>query len=756
MQSEAFTTITATVDKIRFERDGFVIFSITNKKTKKTMSAKGSVVGTAADYIGQDVVFTGVIETTQYGECINFESSAIEEGAAYFWKVAAKIPRKAQESIINRFGADASWLDGDRNEVIQRLSTVPGVKLKTIEKILDRWVDYQSIKKLMEVVSLFNISQNQAAKIHRHFEDKAIEIILNEPYRLSEVSGFGFKKTDEIALKIGVNEKDLKRYMAAFGYVMQELNRNGSTLISQEDFMAGLNEILVMSDGSVAFSDVRDLRTLIISSESVLDNPVVYVTEDMVTLKSSLYMDKYILRKLQSAAEHRDLSISEEQARAIVNERSDCKKLGDEQKEAVIKALSAGAALVVRGGAGTGKTTTSRTLLNIMSDVFELEYEQIVGCALAGVAASRIKTQSGYSSMTIHSLLGQHEQGGWLHTEDNPLSQKIVVLDESGMVDTYLFFSLLKAIDFSRTKLIMLGDAAQLLAVGAGQPFIDAIDMDLVPVATLNKIYRTSEDKAIAVVAAEVREGKRPPIHKEYSDVFSYRATGSTTEETNKSIEATLLDIAKQHKHPNVPDIHNRDSILAYLYNFQAITPRKSGVLGQEPLNKALRSVLLPSLTNESVCKTTTPITVFEKVIHLKNEKMKTTDGVEVKVYNGMIGMVVAVNQDDDEFTVYYPLEGYAVVYTEKMVEQGIIGYAWALTIHKTQGSEYKNVVIPFSTSHWMMLNNKLTYTAITRAKESCHLIGSVKAFNHACTQVDSTKRNTVLRALVEQQQGGN
>lgn len=748
MQAENMTTITATIDKIRFEKDGFVIFSITNKKTKKTMGAKGSVMGSSKDYVGQDVVFTGEVESSQYGDTISFESVAIEEGVAYFWKQVAKIPRKAQDNIIARFGADASWLDNDKNIVIQRLSTVPGVKLKTIEKVLSRWAEYQEIKKLMEVVSLFNISQNQAAKIYRHFESDAINVILNHPYRLSEVSGFGFKKTDEIALKIGVDEKDIKRYASAFSYAMNEVNRSGSTLVSDVDFMNVLNDILVMSDGSVAFGCVEELKALIVQSQSFLDNPVVYVDDGLVTLKSSYQMDKYILSRLLESRNGSFLSVDAEKAASIVFEREDCKGLGEEQKDAIVKVLSSGAICVVRGGAGTGKTTTSKTLLNIMADVFSLEREEIVGCALAGVAASRIKNQSGFNSYTIHSLLGTSEGGGWLHNSDNPLPHKIVVLDESGMIETSLFFSLLKAIDFSQTKLIMLGDTAQLLAVGAGQPFIDMINMELVPVATLSKIYRQSEDKAIAVVAEQVKEGKRPPIHKEYSDVASYKIQGATTEQVNLAIEESLLVIARKYKDMKAPDLNSKSSVLDYLYGFQVITPRKNGVLGREALNKALRVILLPSMELEKVCESHSPITVYEKVIHLKNMRMRTIDGDDVKIYNGMIGIVTSINTEEDEFTVHYPLEGHSVVYNEKMVAKGEVGYAWALTIHKTQGSEYKNVAIPFSTSHWMMLNNKLTYTAITRAKESCHLVGSVKAFNHACTQVDSTIRNTVLQVL--------
>lgn len=748
-QTNAFTTITATVDRVRFQRDGFVIFAVTNTKTKQKLGAKGMIIGSADDYVGQTVVFQGGMESSNYGEQINFDHCAIEEGVGYFWTHVSKIPKKSQQNITTRFGIDPSWLSGDRNEVIMKLATVPGVKGKTAVKLLERWQDYQSIKKLMEIVSVYNIPQSQAIKIHRHFADESIKIITETPYRLTEISGIGFKKADEIARKIGIQENDFNRFVSAIYFVMKEVQGKGSTAIEETIFLDALNDNLTMSDGSLAINNLFDLRDVIERARPLLTNAVHYIDETMLTLDSSAAMDRFILNRLDFASTCRSLSLDEKDATQIINTRADCKSLGEEQRAAVILALSSGGAVAIQGYAGTGKTTTSKTLLNIMSDAFGLDKSSVMGCALAGVAANRIKTQSGYDAGTIHSVLGQSPEGGWFFNSDNPLPYKVVILDEAGMVDTYLFYSLLQAIDFTQTKLIVLGDPAQLPPVGSGQPFLDMLDLKLIPCAALTKIYRQSEDKAIAVIASEVRQGKRPAISKNYSDVFSYKVTGEDTAQINQSIEQNILDIALAHKSPVPPDINNRQSVLDYLYSFQVITPRKSGVLGQEELSKRLRTTGLPFLNSDTVCQSVMPISTYEKVIHLKNENMKTINGSDVRIYNGMIGMVTSVDREEDEFIVYYPLEGHSVKYTEKHVSSGVIGYAWALTIHKTQGSEYKHVAIPFSTSHWMMLNNKLAYTAITRAKESCHLVGTVKAFNHACTSIDSTKRTTAMQSIV-------
>jgi exodeoxyribonuclease V alpha subunit len=743
------STTTVKVEKVIFSKGDFAIFAVSDLKLKQKFSAKGVVLLSPADYVGLNVVLKGHFETGAHGNTFCFDSVVVEEGAAYFWERVAKITKKSQANIISRFGADPSWLSHERNFVLQRLASVPGIKLKTSLRVLDNWLEYQSIKNLMEVTAPFKISANMSARILKHFGDKAYDVIVHEPYRLVEVNGLGFKKTDEIALRVGVSEKDAKRYMAAFSYVMGLLNQQGSTLISDIEFMTGLNDILVMSDGSVAFSHIDDLRKLVLSVSGLAKADVVYLNDNMLALDKHLKMDAYILDKLGKANQSSFLRIDADKVFDVCNFYVDFSRLGEQQQEAVCLAMSSGSVVAVKGFAGTGKTTTSKTLLSIMSAYFNIKPNEIIACALSGVAANRIKNQSGYNAMTINSLLGYADDGGFLYNESNPLPYRVVILDESGMVDSYLFYSLLKAIDVSLTKLIMLGDTAQVPPVGAGQPFQDIIDFELVPVASLTKIYRQSEDQAIAWVASQIREGKRPPIQSNFTDVFSYRAEGQDNEAINQAIERKLMELAGAFK-PTTPIAFDVPSCTEYLFQTQVITPRRTGVLGQEDLNIKLRSLLLPKTGSDTV-GSIYPIGLFEKVIHLHNEKMKTVEGVEVKVFNGMLGVVVEVRTEDDEVVVFYPLDNYSVAYTVKQFEQGLIGYAWALTIHKTQGSEFTNVIIPFSNSHWMMLNNKLTYTAVTRPKKTCHLIGHVKAFHHACTNVDTVKRQTVLAELAIQ-----
>jgi exodeoxyribonuclease V alpha subunit len=752
MQEEITTSVTATVDRIRFEKNGFVIFAITDQNSKKKMGAKGTIIGNAKSMVDQTVVFEGVMVPTEFGDQIDFHHCAIEEGVNYFWKAVAKVSKKAQDHIQARFGANPSWLNDDELSVVSRLVSIPGIKEKTAKKILTRWTDYQSIKQLMEIVSAYGIPQTQAVPIYRHFGEKACSIITNSPYQLTQVKGFGFKRADEIAAKVGVSEDSPERIYAAMTFAMNEAAENGSTCVTNDAFMNKLNELAAMADPEkLAINSYEDLFSFMESSANYIRNPPIRISTDMVALQTFVSMDKYILRTINQSKDKSALTISADKALQIVEGREDYNKLGEQQKTAVLSVLVNAGIVVISGYAGTGKTTTSKTALNIITDVFKLDYEDIVACALSGVAANRIKTQSGYSSGTIHSLLGTSETGEWVFNEDNKLPQSIVVLDEASMVDTHLFFSLLKAIDFNRTKLIVMGDPAQLPPVGAGQPFVDLIESKIVPNTELTKIYRQSDDKAIAVIASEIRSGKRPSILKSYSDVFSHRAKGETNQEINQSIEEQVINISFLHK-TAPPSLKNVKEIIDYIYSFQVITPRRTGVLGQELLSAKVREVMLES--GKATCKDTLPVSVFDKMIHLKNMTMNTEDDKEARVFNGMVGMVTKISVEDDEFTVFYPLENVYIRYAEKHLSSGVISYAWALTIHKTQGSEYQNIAIPFSRSHWNMLNNKLTYTAVTRAKNSCHLIGEVGAFNQACVNSDSIKRDTVFQQAIMQRKG--
>lgn len=297
---------------------------------------------------------------------------------------------------------------------------------------------------------------------------------------------------------------------------------------------------------------------------------------------------------------------------------------------------------------------------------------------------------------------------------------------------------------FNNTRLIMLDDPAQLPPVGAGQPFVDALENNLIQHTMLTKIYRQSDDKAITLIAQQVREGSMPKFSAQYTDAFYVNVNTEEREETNNKIENIVLKSCANNAW-GANTVSDDEQMKEYLYRYQIITPRKTGALGAEAINAKARNVLLPFPDLPTAFKAIMPICMYEKVIHLKNENMKTTNDKEVRVFNGMIGMVIAVNAENEEITVRYPLEGYSVVYKDADIKAGMLGYAWALTIHKTQGAEFGTVAIPITNSHWNMLNSRLLYTAITRAKNKVGLIGESKALWRGATNTESIKRLTVL-----------
>lgn len=754
-------TICATPDKVRFQNDGFSILSckcqpIPEINNAKRVSVKGHVIGDAEALIGQEVDFTGELEQNEYGFTLSFSSYVINESIDYFWTNVSGVPKKSLKAIFSRFGHSPDWLDEPDREA--KLSTVSGIKAKTITKVLERWKEYQGTRQLVEQLAPYGISQRQVSSIYDHFKDRALKVLAENPYRLTEVRGIGFQTADVIAKKLGVDDRSDFRLMAGVTYTFEKLALDGHTSAHLNDVFTKLQEVLIMPDGLPVFGTFTEFQSFVNESVESQALKLVDVLGDgnWFALHKYYMMDSYIsetLTALKSTASNH-ATLPPPQAIMALSE-ADSKSvfpLGDQQREAIYLTLTTPGAVAIVGYAGTGKSTVSKIVLNTLTEKCNIGRKDVICCALSGVATDRIKNQSGFNAETIHSLLGYDGQG-FAYDENNKLPYKIVLLDEAGMVDTWLMYSLLKAIDFERTKLIMLGDPAQVMPVGAGQPLIDILNNGLVKYKELTQIFRQSDDKAIPVIAQSIRNAEVPEILSSYSDVkFTCIESrkGSDRKVVNDQILSKILDTALTKRW--VKGLPQTDvELWEYITQFQVITPRKSGVLGATDLSSHIRTRMLPSNTTAVVFRAAYPITFHDKVIHLKNANMTTTEEKgkepkEVRVYNGQLGVVVNVDPDEQTITVRYPLNHYSITYDQKDIQSGLLGYSWALTVHKTQGAEFESVAIPLTMSHFMMLNNKLFYTAVTRAKSDLQLIGEKRALQYAATNNTSIKRVTVLR----------
>jgi exodeoxyribonuclease V alpha subunit len=444
---------------------------------------------------------------------------------------------------------------------------------------------------------------------------------------------------------------------------------------------------------------------------------------------------------------------------------------GPEQKEAIRYAAQGHRVLAIGGYAGCGKTTISLAILKM--------YERYVGrdiecCALSGVAAKRIEGVTGYTSRTIHSLikLGTDAE----HDSDNPLDLDVVVLDEASMADTFIFYKLLRAIDFGKTRFLLLGDPGQLPPVGPGAPYTEILDHKMVPSVILKKIYRQSEDQAIVSIAASIRQGKvpeemkRPMGYKDFSffdttpnNYWSRRNKGEENKRIlrTESDEKTLAQIRAicQQAAPHWRQLmKNKEGLARLATFFQVAVPMRKGAIGIDNLNREIQSILNPGSEDVAEIKGAggKVLRLGDKVIHLRNRNKKTIneyggEGREVRVYNGQIGFVVQIDTDSKDFLVFYPAEEYIVHYGKQDFDEGEIDHAYALSVHKLQGAEALYVTVVVTWSHYMMLNARLLYTAVTRAKKSLMVVGERAAIERGCKVSDEARRRTYLDLLARE-----
>ena len=434
--------------------------------------------------------------------------------------------------------------------------------------------------------------------------------------------------------------------------------------------------------------------------------------------------------------------------------------LGEEQKEAVIKINQGESLLFLVGYAGTGKSTTSKALLDLLNTKYDKK--EIMTCALSGIASQRIAETTGYESSTIQSLLVKFED-----RDEFPYS--VMLIDEASMINSSLFARTISKIRRDAI-IIIVGDDAQLPPIGAGNILSDVLSLELAPIVKLTKIYRQSEEQAITLIANDIRKGIVPQYKKEYDDfefievsIENYYSLKNTLSQSklHDIREENSKQIISQILHKVIGSIEkaryrlNNKLIKEYLNYFQVITPMKGGTLGSNNLNTVLQEYFNPN-PKRCVKKGSSEFRLMDKVVHTKNENMTSWSGDGFKtgeessqrrIFNGMSGLLFRIDEDDEQVVVFYPNEDIVVVYEYEELRSYLM-LSYALTIHKVQGMEYDIVVIPMSFSHYIMHNTKLIYTAVTRAKHRCIIIGESQAFESACKKFEVTRRDTVLLEL--------
>ncbi len=712
------------------------------------------------------------VKHKKYGYQFNFLEFEVQESELFYFlsRVIKGIGKNLAKTLLETYEEEKliTILDKTPNELLN----IKGIKAKKLKKITENWNKFKELKSLSELLTPAGATHNIINKIYKHFDDiKLIEKLKINPYLMMEVKGIGFKSADKIARGLGIKPNAKERIKACINFIMIDYtNQQGNSAINLSELFEVLSkELKIESDESIVFEFNED-EFILILREMIDDEIIVKLNEEKVTSSFLNYAENFIIDELKKKSDNKDINIVSDIDSYIEIKQKEMKfKFSNQQKEA-IKIVNEGYKIfVLCGYAGTGKSTISKAILDLLS----IKYTQkdIICCALSGIASDRIRKTSGYSASTIQSLLLKAEK-----LDNKKLQQNVILLDESSMVNSELMFKLIRALN-DETIFIMVGDPAQLPPIGAGNPFSDIISNKLVPIVELTKIYRQSEDKVITLFANEIRNGAVPQNYMSHYEDFEFqnfainnyfqlknKLTQKDLKEVRDSNSDKILEqikyIAKSYKN-TLANFYNSKKSYEYITHFQVIAPRKDGLLGVENLNIQLQSVLNPKTDEASILDLGRIILhIGDKVVHTQNQdmdcilpknfKLKGQNQIfRNRIFNGMIGMVFQMDKEEELMWVYYPTDDIVVEYSFDEVRD-LLKLSYALTIHKTQGSEYKNIVIPMTLSDFMMLNSKLIYTAITRAKDRVVIVGENYAFKMACKRKDVTIRDTVINSVQE------
>lgn len=636
--------------------------------------------------------------------------------------------------IVKKFREDTFRIIEEEPE---RLAEVKGISERKAREIAVQAEEKKDLRRAMIYLQKYGISTTLAAKIYQQYGRNVYRIIEENPYRLADdVAGVGFKTADEIAVKVGIHTDSDYRIRSGIFYTLMQSIGEGHVYLLKDALTWRAGKLLEVEIDNIE----KYLMDLAMEKKVVLKE-----AEDGVRVYSSrfYYMELNVAKMLH------DLNISEEVSRERLLERlgkiEDATGLflDEMQRKAVMEAAKQGI-LVLTGGPGTGKTTT----INAMIRLFESEGMTILLAAPTGRAAKRMTETTGYEASTIHRLLevsGNPEEetiGGFQRNEENPLDTDVLIIDEVSMVDLPLMNALLKAV-MPGTRLILVGDQNQLPSVGPGSVLKDIIASGCFPVVMLTKIFRQAGESDIVVNAHKINRGEPVILDNKSRDFFFLKR-----QEPNVIISVMLTLIQKK-----LPKYVN-----AGIYDIQVMTPMRKGLLGVERLNQILQQYLNPPSPEKSEREYADRLfREGDKVMQIKNNyqlewKIQTKYGLTVDkgqgVFNGDMGVVREINTYEETITVEYD-EHRQVIYPYSMMDE--LELAYAITVHKSQGSEYPAVVIPLLQGPRQLYHRNLLYTAVTRAKKCVTLVGSEAVFQEMIRNNQDQKRNTSLAERIRE-----
>lgn len=709
--------ICGTVDTIIFasQDNRFTVLKLSPEKlsTQITVTLNGiaPLIGQLLEIEGEWVKhpkFGQQFKATTYKTVAPTEISGIEKflasgaingiGPAMAKKIVAEFGEKTLEIIAK-----------SPNELLK----VPGIGKKTAEKISTSYLEQSELTEIMVWLENHGISNTYAGKIFAKYGSFAIDIMEKDIYRLfQDIEGIGFLTADKLAFNLGIQREDKRRIISGIDYALMQLCNNGHCCIPEMALVDKTAKILQVNN-QIIFTILKEridngsLNTEVVGGETLIYPPYLYYAEKKVAMR---------LLQLQQATE----PLSEDNLSLFIKvwEKDNQIQLAQKQKEAIKACLHHGV-LVLTGGPGTGKTTVIKGILSIL----KAQGLKIRLAAPTGRAAKRLSETTGQKALTIHRLLEANNlaqddnlQLGFSKDIDDQLDADVIILDEVSMVDIVLMHHFLNAVP-DGCRIILVGDTDQLPAVGPGSVLKDIIRSQKIPAIRLDEIFRQAQTSMIIQNAHIINAGRLPDLRKQYSDFVFYELNDDT------SITQKILDLCTK----DLP--HEGFDVLK---DVQILSPMHRFLCGVENLNLMLQEQLNPKKNQDELKYSSQTFRIGDKVMHIRNNYQKN-------VFNGDIGFIQDIN--NEKLTVDY----FDHIVTYEKNELNELTLAYASSVHKSQGSEYKVVIIPLSTSHYIMLQRNLLYTAITRAKQKVIIIGSKKALMTAIQSNRTQKRYTLL-----------
>jgi exodeoxyribonuclease V alpha subunit len=726
-------TITGVVERLTFysEESGYTVARLTRSSIKDLTTIVGSFANIQP---GQTLQLTGFWrDHPQYGsqfQVINYKETkpatltGIEKylGSGLIKGVGPVTAKR----IVAHFGTET--LEIIENQ-IDRLIEVNGIAKKRIKLIKNAWETQKAIKEVMVFLQGHGVSTIYAVKIYKQYGDKAIATVNHNPYQLAtDIYGIGFLTADKIARNLGVAPDSQFRYCAGLVHALSEAAEDGHCYLPQPELIESVIKLLTTE----SHQPTEEAMTQTITNMALKDELIREKDGDtLLCYKPTYYHTEKNLAELIHERLNKPVTTDIPRVRAWTERFTQTQKieLSQQQQEAVEMAAYS-PIMIITGGPGVGKTFTTHTIVSL----WKAMGKSIALAAPTGRAAQRLAEMTGLEAKTIHRLLEfDPRTRGFKSDNDNPLPQTAIIVDEASMLDLFLAYALVKAVSAS-AQLLLVGDIDQLPSVGPGSVLADLINSGRVPVVRLTQVFRQAQQSAIITAAHQINRGQYPtiePINNSPVSDCLWHSGGFEAEHGVQTICELITDLIPKLGFNPATDV-------------QVLCPMSRGLVGTRNLNTVLQELINPKSPDK------VEITRGGMTLRVGDRVIQQTNDYQREVFNGDLGIITDIDTVEQEINVQYgdsaiaDLSVRSVIYDYADLNE--ITLAWSVSIHKSQGSEYPVVILPFYMQHYMMLSRNLLYTGLTRAKKLAIVIGAKKAISLAVRSTDDMRRYTRLQ----------